>query len=79
LTLEEGVALSKQEWEMEKILDKVYEEMKISYTAESAKYDEEVYKMSEYLNMYREDFLKEIESDGELEETYQILLELINK
>lgn len=79
LSLTESITIRKKYAELEGEIDVIYDEISNQFTAESLQYDAEVYKMSEYLNMYKEAFLEEIESDSELAETYLILLELINK
>ncbi|MFT6503933.1 MAG: carboxyl-terminal processing protease [Crocinitomicaceae bacterium] len=77
--LTESLALSKKVDALESELEKVYEEASSDFKSQSVQYDEEVYKMSEYLNRYKEAFHEEIDSDPELSEAYTIMLELINK
>jgi carboxyl-terminal processing protease len=77
--LTESLALSKKVNALKETLEKVYDEASSSFKSQSLQYDEEVYKMSEYLNKYKEAFHEEIDSDPELAEAYTIMLELINQ
>jgi hypothetical protein len=77
--LTESLALSKKVNALKETLEKVYDEASSSFKSQSLQYDEEVYKMSEYLNKYKEAFHEEIYSDPELAEAYTIMLELINQ
>lgn len=79
LTLTERIALKKELNKIKEEVEELYEGISNQFTSESLQYDEDVYKMSEYLNLYKEAFHEEIESDIELAETYEILLEIINK
>jgi carboxyl-terminal processing protease len=79
LTLQESIDLNKKINDLKDGVETVYDEISSEFKSESLQYDQEVYKMSEYLNIYKEAFHEEVESDGELAEAFNIMLELINK